>query len=317
MGLNRALTCLVLCLGLNAAESHQFVAKQISVYWYDLKQNVTWRSGGDDLTYHTHLRWQFALIPLEVGPETAQVEARILQVKAEHAGPGSTHSVNSRGPDGHAVGSDDPLLGDMLALVDAPLVLTVDPRSGVVSAVSGGDTIINRLERLHPGPPGEQSPMAAAARRSYSSERLARLWSRILLVPSEGEQSITLDEPLGGTAIRTWVGDRYELKLPPEAADNPPTAVLAAAPNGIELQLTELTGSGSVLMRDGILRHAGGKAMARFNGTAMTQDLVQQHQITWELGRIELAEQTTGESETDPSADPDSDTGDEGRTGQP
>jgi hypothetical protein len=93
--------------------------------------------------------WRFSLTPVVVTPERCELSIVILHVQASQSGPGGSHTVDSSLPVDRN-GRDDPLLGHLLALDGAMLTVVVDPRSGAVSAVRGGEEIVKRINQRYP-----------------------------------------------------------------------------------------------------------------------------------------------------------------------
>lgn len=273
---------LLLLMLLATAPAVELRIGEPAVYKYELVQDVTWRSAGDELAYRTAMIWELLLLPRGTTEDgRLRLQVVVTQIDARHRGPGSEHRLRAGGARA-TEGADDPLLGNLVALMDIPLTLTVDPTTGRVTAVEGHEAIVDALEARHPGRAGGTSPIATAAAEAYAPDRLARLWSTLLAVPRSGIERVPLEPPLSGEAIRRWEGDRYTLALPADAA---PTAVLHTSPGRVALQLERLSGSGSVRHAEGLLLGAEGTIEATFAGEALTQDLVQQHRIRWTLAR--------------------------------
>lgn len=272
-----------------------------AVYKYELVQDVIWRSGGDDLSYRTAMIWELLVVP-KGRSEDGQLLLLVVvtQIDARHHGPGSEHRVHGGGTQ-PTTGADDPLLGNLLALMDVPLTLSVEPTTGVVTAVEGAQGIVDKLVAANPGRAGGASPIAEQAAAAYAPERLARLWSTLLTVPREGEERVPLEAPLSGEAVRRWNGSRYSLELP--AGLKPPAVLLHTSPGRVELRLEGLTGSGSVQLVDGVLRGAEGRIEAALSGSAMTQDLRQEHRIRWTLARLEIQGDSGGGVDASPDQD--------------
>ena len=282
----RPVALLLLCCWLHASEGHQFILQEVGPFAYSVNHRVTWDSAGDKLTYQSKLEWVFTLQPLAVSATSAQLAVAIYRVKATHSGPGANYAISSAGKSAEERGEDDALLGNQLALADARLELTVDPRTGEVSAVSGVESLITSLAKANPGPAGSESPIVARAREVYAPDRLAAMWSRILAVPRTGVEQVTLPAPLSGSFERHWDGNRYRLALPTDG--EPITVSLAADPTPVELTLTKLAGEGVVELLDGVLLGTGGSLRYSLSGSAMTQSVTQQHELTWGVQRIML-----------------------------
>ena len=94
---------------------------------------VTWESAGDRLRYTTNITLELSCFVREAGPESVTLSWRVLDLKATHNGPGRAHAVDSV----NQIGSDDPLLGDLMVYHLVPLTVTVNPQTGAILAVAG------------------------------------------------------------------------------------------------------------------------------------------------------------------------------------
>lgn len=256
-------------------------------YAYSVKQTVGWDSAGDQLTYTSTLTWKFLLTVMEAAPERSVLSATILRVQATHDGPGSRRLVDS-GAKGDESGHDDPLLGHLLALDGAILSVTVDPRSGQVSAVQGGDAIVARINKRAPATtPGDPPPLDAAARAAFSSEALGRIWSQLLALPSATPTPVPLGPPLGGTVERVWQGSTYTLRLP--AGGERLSTTLVGDPTPVSAVLSDLRGTGGTSVGgDGMPGAGKGELTFQVTFQALTQPVVQRHTLAWELTPLTL-----------------------------
>lgn len=268
-----------------AASGYLFTVNRPVVYVYDLTQTVNWESAGDKLTYTTTLAWSFTLRATAVAAERVDLEAVILAVQASQVGPGgpgTAHRIDSR-TETDQDGGDDALLGHLLALKGAVLTLVMDPRTGRVAEVHGGEGIVERINRRAPAAfPGEAPPLAAQATALYSSEALARQWSEMFALPGDGGvQPITLGPPLAGTVERRWTGTSYALALP--TGTDHLDAQLVKDPNPVSASLGKLVGSGKATLAGGLLGEATGDLAFTLTLSALTQPVVQNHHLTWRL----------------------------------
>jgi hypothetical protein len=277
---------LVLALGLlTAAEEPaagwRFPLNKAVWYRYELKQDVAWHSGGDDLAYASALTWTFALRATASDGPTATVNATILSVVASLDGPAAQVRVDSRDTDA----ASDPVYGHLMGLAGTTLVLTVHQPSGRVSAVAGGDELVKRINARHPpAVPGDPPPLDAAARRLYSSEALAAWWSDLLAQPATEPQTVPLAPPLSGALTRTWSGDRFTLALPAGVAELP--VQLVDGPNPVAGTVKAVAGSGRLAMADGVVATVDGELAYTLSLTALTQAVEQQHRQRWTLKRF-------------------------------
>jgi hypothetical protein len=268
---------------------YTFTVGANQLYAYSVKQTVAWTSAGDQLTYTSTLTWKFLLTVAEATPERAVLDVTILRVLATHDGPGSRRQVDSGAKDG-LDGSDDPLLGHLLALNGSVLSVVVAPSTGVVSEVRGGDAIIARINKRAPALTlGDTPPLDAAARAAFSSEALTRIWSQLLALPSTAPTRVPLGPPLNGEVERTWDGSTYTVRLP--MGTDRLTATLVGDPTPVSAVFSDLSGKGTTSITpagsqiDGAGLPGAGKGELSFSLTfqALTQPVVQRHTLVWEL----------------------------------
>jgi hypothetical protein len=283
------LTCA--CLGLWSADAppasgpsatpqpgYAFTVGANRLYAYSLKQTVAWSSAGDQLTYSSTLTWKFLLTVAESSADRALLNATILRVQATHDGAGSRRVVDSGAKDGND-GSDDALLGHLLALNGAVLSVVVTPATGQVSEVRGGEAIIARINKRAPSAtPGDPPPLDAAAKAAFSSEALSRIWSQLLALPSSAPVRVPLGPPLSGDIERTWQGATYTLRLPP--GNERLSATLAGE---VAAVLSDLSGSGATSIADGLPGAGKGELAFTVDFQALTQPVQQRHTLMWEL----------------------------------
>ncbi len=264
-----------------AQPGYSFTVGANRIYAYSLKQSVAWNSAGDDLTYTSTLTWKFLLTVAESTPERAVLNATILRVQATHEGPGSKRLVDSSAKIGDD-GSDDALLGHLLALNGAVLTVIVAPTTGNVSEVRGGEAIIARINKRAPSAtPGDPPPLDAAAKAAFSSEALSRIWSQLLTLPSATPVRVPLGPPLNGEIERTWQGPTYALRLP--AGADRLSATLVGDPTPVSAVLSELTGSGGTSIAEGLPGAGKGELTLALTFLALTQPVLQRHTLAWEL----------------------------------
>lgn len=280
----------------NPSAGYTFTVNAAQLYAYSVKQTVAWTSAGDQLSYTSTLTWKFLLSVAEVTAERAVLNATILRVQATHQGPGSRRLVDSGAKDDQD-GSDDPLLGHLLALNGSVLSVVVAPATGVVSEVRGGDAIIARINKRAPAlTPGDVPPLDAAARAAFSSEALTRIWNQLLALPTTAPTRVPLGPPLNGEVERAWqANSTYTLRLPPGTERL--AATLVGDPTPVSAVLSELSGSGSTsiittgkdLAADqnttgvGLPGPGKGELLFLLTFQALTQPVVQKHTLNWEL----------------------------------
>jgi hypothetical protein len=249
-------------------------------YTYELVQTTAFESAGDKLEYVTRLSWQVVFVATESAPERARLSLTFLHVAASMSGPGTKREIDSAAPTPDA--QRDPLLGHLLELDGKHLELVLDPRTGVVSEVSGGDAIAEAIAKREPSKfgPGEPSPLEAQARAAFSSEALSRLWSQLLASPG-GEQRIELAAPIAGAVVRRWTGTTYALALP-TGTDHLDVTV-GREPLSIAGRATNLTGGGAVTPKDGVPGAAEGHLEFDLALTALTQPVTEHQRVVWKL----------------------------------
>lgn len=266
-----------------APAGYTFAVGKTTLYTYDLSQQVEWQSAGDTLSYTSRVGWEFSLTPSQVTPERCELAVVILHVIASHAGPGGSHLVDSRLPVDRN-GRDDPLLGHLLALDGAQLTVVIDPRSGVVEAVRGGDEIVKRIDQLYPAAvEGEVPPLDAQSKAAYGSGALARLWGEMLALPGgDGVvQSVALGGPVAGTVERRWQGSHFTLSLPQGTAHL--DGALLSDPTPVTASVSAISGGGDTALRSGLPFTSTGELRFTVTLSALTQPVVQRHHLTWTL----------------------------------
>jgi hypothetical protein len=268
------------------AAGYQFATGKTTLYAYDLSQQVEWQSAGDTLTYASMVKWEFSLTPQLVTGERCELGVVILHISASHGGPGGRHAIDSRLPVDQN-GRDDPLLGHLLALDGALLTVVLDPRSGLVAEVRGGEEIVARINRLVPAAvAGEVPPLDAQSRAAYAPAALARLWGEMLALPAgEGVvQNVTLGAPVAGTVVRRWQGSRYSLSLPDGTTHL--DGVLISDPTPVTASVSMISGSGETALRGGLPFTSSGELRFLVTLSALTQPVVQHHHLSWTLRQV-------------------------------
>jgi hypothetical protein len=267
----------------NAANNpgYQFQEKSHYLYLYSYSQNVRFKSAGDVLDYKTSLTWKFAVSPIMVQTDKTELAVTILRVQAQHQGPGSRRNVDSHLPAGEN-GADDPLIGHLIASAGAELQVTLIPNTGKVVSVTGGDAIVTRINKLVPPPfPGDPPPLEAAAKNAFSDAALTRMWQQIFSLPSAANETIAFNSPLNGSYERQWTGMSWKDALP--VGTNAITATLLTDPTPLSVTINELTGQGTRDITDGVPGKANGTMSFKMQFQALTQPVVQEHIVQWEL----------------------------------
>jgi len=277
---------LLLLLALVASAS-EYAPKpdQIQLYTWKVEQGAQWDSAGDKLRFDTVITWQLALHCTAVDGGRMRLAATFVKVVASHKGPGADVQVDSES----GAGSDDPLLGHLIALAGKTLELDVDRATGAVATVSGGEAIIAAINRRAPAAiPGDPPPLDAAAQAAYGPDALARLWSQVLALPpaADGATPVTLPAPFaaGATAERIWKGQNWTLALP--AGAQPPAFELAKDPTPVHGVVKNLVGSGNCALSKGLPDQASGKLSFTLVISALTQPVESVQTISWTLSAL-------------------------------
>jgi hypothetical protein len=283
--MKRFILILCACVAVAAEEpGWHFPLKQAVFYRYELTQTVSWRSSGDSLDYSSGMTWTFALRAIDTNGPTVHLNATIIRVQASLDGPAAEVRVDSRNP----TAANDPVYGHLVGLAGITLMLTVDPLTGRVSAVSGGEEIIKQINARHPAAvPGDPPPLDATAKRLYSSEALAAWWSVILSQPTTAPEPLPLAPPLSGALTRTWNAGHFTVSLPEGVSSLPVTIVEGVNP--VAGTLTAVTGAGDLVMADGLMAKSTGTLAYTLTLSALTQKVEQQHAQTWKLLRWDPA----------------------------
>lgn len=253
----------------------------VRLYLVETKQEVSWASGGDTLKFTSSLATSQAWKCSGVSDGVASIQATILRVLATHVGPGSQHNFDSSQQP--VEGIFDPLLGHLKALDGVTLTFAINQSTGN-TAVTGGARIAEAIAKRSPNltDPKAPSPMAAQALSLYSDANLSRTWTQLLARPNAIPQTVPLGEPLTGTLLRTWAGDTYTL-----AGNVSGSAVLAREPATVTAVVSNVSGSGkTALGADGWPGTASGTLSFTLTLDAVTQPVIQQHVITWQIARL-------------------------------
>lgn len=280
------LAILALCTSASAlsAADYRFAPGPGVGYLSETKQEVSWESAGDKLTFTSAIATTQAWKCLAVEGGTARLEVAVVRVLAEQRGPGDQHRLDSANPDT----TNDPLLGHLVALEGVPLTLLVEQTSGA-TRVSGGARIAAAIGKRAPNAidPGGPSPLAQQAATVYGDANLSRIWSQTLALPSAQPQQVPVGEPLSGTLTRTWSGDAYRL-----AGTISGTTVLTQEPSRIAATVSDVSGDGATALgSDGWPQTCSGTLRFTLTIDAATQPVVQHHVVQWKLQRIAAEKQ--------------------------
>jgi hypothetical protein len=254
------------------------------LYIYKVDQQTSLATAGEQLHYAATFAWKIAVgaEAADITPDHVRLGATILAISATFDGPGSHHAFDTSSHDASAL--VDPLFAHLAALVDKPhFDIDCDPRTGAVSAVSGGETVAQTIAAHEPSAfdPGDPSPLLAPARAAYGSQALAELWSNLLALPTAGDQPVPLVGPVSGALVRRWSGLKWTLALP-SGTDHLPLA-LGSGPLAVAGTLSGLSGAGAIAPRAGMPSAAQGEVDFTLTLTALTQPVTEQQRITWTM----------------------------------
>ena len=278
------LAILLVCSGcwLSAAD-YSFKVGEIRRYLVETKQEVAWDSAGDHLAYTSSIATMQVWKCIANDGGIATVEATILRVIAKHQGPGSEHRFDSALKMSSDPSVSDPLLGHLKALDGVTLTLRISQTTGATQ-VSGGERIAETIAKRAPNlmDPTSPSPLAAQAQQTYSDANLSRIWSQTLALPAGAPQQVPLGEPLTGTLTRAWKGTSYTL-----TGDIGGTAIVAKEPTAVTAAISAVGGDGKLsFTADKWPGTVGGSLHFTLTMSALTQPVVQQHTITWQLAQV-------------------------------
>ncbi len=270
------------------AIAHWAFAPGGRVYIYKVDQQTTLATAGEQLHYAATFAWKIVVgaVAADIHPDHVRLGATIFAVSATFDGPGSHHAFDTSSHDASAL--VDPLFAHLAALVDKPhFDIDCDPRTGAVSAVSGGETVAQTIAEHAPSPygPGDPSPLLGLARAAYGSQALAKLWSNLLALPAAGDQSVPLGGPVVGALVRRWNGLRWTMALP--AGVDHLQVQLGSGPLAVTGTLTELSGTGEIAPRAGMPSSAQGALSFTLNLAALTQPVTEQQRITWTMAEAQ------------------------------
>lgn len=280
MSAGRILLAVLLATAVVAAE-YAPSAGQIQLYKWHVGQTAEWSSAGDHLKFETAIDWSLALDCVAVDGPRMRLAVTFLDVHATHRGPGVDIVVDSKS----GAGTDDPLLGHLIALAGKTLAMEVERATGMVTTVTGGDAIIAAINQRSPSlVPGDPPPLDAAAHAAYGPDALARLWTQVLALPGQTPaQRVALPPPFtaGATIERTWTGLAWKAAVPADA--KPPAFELSRDPTPVTGEVRQLTGSGTVELLKGLPGHNAATMGFTLAMQALTQPVLSVHTLQWQL----------------------------------
>jgi hypothetical protein len=251
----------------------------VRLYAWNTTQTAQWKSAGDELRYATDITWQLALRCAALDGPRLTLNATFISVHATHRGPGTDITIDSA----TGAGSDDPLLGHLVALAGATLSLDVERSTGHVVAVRGGEAIIAAINtRAPPAVVGDPPPLDAQAQAAFGPDALARLWSQILALPGS-DAAVVLPAPFTtGGMQRNWKDQAWTAALP---AGTTPAFELSKDPQPVRGTLRKLTGGGSIELDAGLPSKAAGHLEFTLAIEAQTQPVETVNVLGWTLER--------------------------------
>jgi len=271
----------------DGAWSWHFVPGEPHVYLYSVQDQTSFESAGDKLSYTSSFSWKLVLARHDVPAVDGKIAlgVSILRITASLDGPASHHAIDTDAPSSEA--RHDPLFGHLFDLNGAGFVLLLDPLTGVVSSVSGGEQVAARIAKSEPSAfsDDEPSPLEAAARAAYSSQALSAVYSQLMALPLGGSQEVALTPPLHGSLIRVWNGGQYALGLPAGTTALPIT--LGNGPLAVTGTISEVVGQGNVTPHRGVPGTADGHLSFTLTLTALTQPVVEHQVVTWTMHEIQ------------------------------
>jgi len=270
-----------------ADDAWRFVPGEPHVYLYSVQDQTSFESAGDKLSYTSSFSWKLVLARHDVPDVGGKITlgVSILRITASLDGPASHHAIDTDAPSSEA--RHDPLFGHLFDLNGAGFVLLLDPQTGVVSSVSGGEQVAARISKSEPSAfsADEASPLEAAAKAAYSSQALSAVYSQLMALPVGGSQEVPLTPPLHGALIRTWDGGQYALALPHGTTSLPIT--LGSGPLAVTGAISEVVGQGSVAPHRGVPGTADGHLAFTLTLTALTQPVIEHQVLTWTMHEIQ------------------------------
>lgn len=273
--MRRPAVLLLLLAALAAAAEYDPRPDALRLYSWGTTQTAQWRSAGDDLRYETAIAWDLALRCAAVDGPRATLNATFVAVRATHRGPGTDIALDSA----TGAGTDDPLLGHLVALVGATIALDVERATGRVLAARGGDAVIAAINRrAPPAVVGDPPPLDAQARAAFGAEALARQWSQILALPAAAPEEPLPPPFTGGSMRRAWDGLAWTVSAP--AA---PAFELSRDPQPVRGTLRELRGGGRIALDAGLPAVAEGRLEFVLAIEALTQPVETRNVVEWSL----------------------------------
>jgi len=267
--------------------SWRFVPGEPHVYLYSVQNQTSFESAGDKLSYTSSFSWKLVLARHDAPEDGGRITlgVSILRITASLDGPASHHAIDTDAPSSEA--RHDPLFGHLFDLNGAGFVLRLDPLTGAVSSVTGGEQVAARIATSEPSAfaDDEASPLEAAAKAAYSSQALSAVFSQMMALPVGGSQNVPLTAPLTGSLIRTWNGGQYSLALPAGISTLPIT--LGTGPLAVTGTLSEVAGQGNVAPHLGIPGTADGHLSFTLTLTALTQPVVEHQVLTWIMHEVQ------------------------------
>ena len=267
-----------------AADGPGLTTNEVRLYRYESRLETTLETAGDKVVSAFAQGWNTAWTIEKVGETSATVAVVIATLTADLSAPGLEAHWDSRQPP-EKPGDGQKMLEHLGALHGKTLRLILNPKTGAVQNVLGGETVIADLEERWQKRGEIPTAIQQEALKKYAGQELARIWDRVLALPIAGDKTIQLAE--GVTCRQEWTGTSWKLIL--DSAAKNADIVLARLPTEVKVRLKSLTGSGKVKQdASGAIEHAQGTCEFELTGTALTQPLTQKHHLLWQLVRLPL-----------------------------
>ena len=266
------------------------------IYTYQTIQKTTQHINDDEIHIESKIAWQFALHCVEQNDDRAQLRLSILLIKAAVKAPKFEHSIDTSIDNKQ---SNVPVIGHLALLNGKTLDLSYDKKLQRIVKISGAENIHKAFRKKYPKDEFDdvEHPLYLQAQQQFSNQALLRVWREIIRPPQRGSEEIALEAPLQLKVTRTWQEPdstgiaSYSIQpYSAPAADgdekNAAAAImlpLTSGPNPVSARLRHLEASGKLLLRDGAVAEATGSTHAQMDFSALTTDLTQDLELSWQL----------------------------------
>lgn len=267
-----------------AVDGPGLTSGDVRLYRYESRLETTLETAGDKVVSVFAQGWNTAWSVENVADSSATVAVVIASLTVDLSAPGVEARWDSRQPP-EKPGDGQKMLEHLGALHGKTLHLILDTKTGAVHNVLGKEAIIADIEERWRKRGEVPTLIQQEALKKYAGSELARIWDRVLALPTGGNRSIQLSE--GVTCRQEWTGTSWNITLDPAAKDA--DIVLARLPTEVKVRLKSLSGKGKVKQdATGAIEHSQGVCDFELTGTALTQPLTQKHHLLWQLVRLPL-----------------------------